>query len=78
MELGQCQEFKYGGCLGNANNFASSEQCRERCSGKTSPAAGKGKLEAPEDSFPGRDFPTGNTDVKYEPVAFKADNSNSI
>ncbi|XP_072145614.1 uncharacterized protein [Dermacentor andersoni] len=27
----QCKRFKYGGCQGNANNFASEEECSERC-----------------------------------------------
>lgn len=28
---GQCQEFVYGGCRGNNNNFASVEACKQRC-----------------------------------------------
>uniref|UniRef100_A0A8C7E7U9 Tissue factor pathway inhibitor 2 n=1 Tax=Nothoprocta perdicaria TaxID=30464 RepID=A0A8C7E7U9_NOTPE len=26
-----CQEFTYGGCLGNANNFLTSDDCEKRC-----------------------------------------------
>ncbi|KAM7540797.1 hypothetical protein Aperf_G00000044610 [Anoplocephala perfoliata] len=28
---GQCVEFKYGGCGGNANNFLSKEDCQSKC-----------------------------------------------
>lgn len=28
---GRCEEFVYGGCLGNWNNFATPEECRARC-----------------------------------------------
>ena len=34
---GECQEFVYGGCKGNANNFESIEDCESRC--KSSPSA---------------------------------------
>ncbi|XP_072145613.1 papilin-like [Dermacentor andersoni] len=27
----QCKRFTYGGCQGNANNFATEEECSERC-----------------------------------------------
>ncbi|XP_030644581.1 tissue factor pathway inhibitor 2 [Chanos chanos] len=27
----QCEEFSYGGCMGNANNFKSFEECRKTC-----------------------------------------------
>nr|ATY39985.1 U-actitoxin-Ave venom kunitz potassium channel toxin type 2 [Aulactinia veratra] len=30
-ETGQCQEFLYGGCRGNENNFATNEECMETC-----------------------------------------------
>ena len=26
-----CEEFTYGGCDGNQNNFESSEQCNQQC-----------------------------------------------
>ncbi|VDN12210.1 unnamed protein product [Dibothriocephalus latus] len=26
-----CVEFKYGGCLGNGNNFGTKRQCEKRC-----------------------------------------------
>lgn len=34
----QCQEFIFGGCLGNDNNFVSMEECRSECqnTGKSS------------------------------------------
>ncbi|CAK8694843.1 thrombin inhibitor hemalin-like [Clavelina lepadiformis] len=28
----QCQIFEYGGCGGNANNFLTLEQCKDKCS----------------------------------------------
>ncbi|XP_045875039.1 tissue factor pathway inhibitor isoform X1 [Meles meles] len=30
-ETKKCEEFKYGGCLGNQNNFMSLEQCKSTC-----------------------------------------------
>ena len=30
-EAGECKEFIYGGCLGNANNFETEEECIEEC-----------------------------------------------
>ncbi|VDM21945.1 unnamed protein product [Hydatigera taeniaeformis] len=37
VSKGQCTEFVYGGCRGNANNFESKEACEARCSGELSP-----------------------------------------
>ena len=34
-ETGQCEEFTFGGCRGNDNNFSSRENCQEFC-GQTS------------------------------------------
>lgn len=31
-ESGKCEQFIFGGCRGNANNFKSSEECKTRCS----------------------------------------------
>ncbi|KAL3875221.1 hypothetical protein ACJMK2_038145 [Sinanodonta woodiana] len=31
MRTGECNEFGYGGCDGNANNFANKEACRRKC-----------------------------------------------
>lgn len=31
-ETGKCEEFIYGGCGGNANNFEEEEYCRAACS----------------------------------------------
>ncbi|EFN87118.1 kunitz-type serine protease inhibitor HCRG1 [Harpegnathos saltator] len=28
---GQCEEFTYGGCKGNENNFITREVCQENC-----------------------------------------------
>lgn len=30
---GQCVEFNYGGCGGNANNFEAKEDCEAQCEG---------------------------------------------
>ncbi len=35
----QCKTFSWGGCLGNANNFASADDCLAAC-GQVKPAAG--------------------------------------
>lgn len=32
VETGQCEEFYYGGCSGNANRFETKELCEETCS----------------------------------------------
>lgn len=32
---GECKDFVYGGCGGNANRFASKEKCEEFCITKT-------------------------------------------
>ncbi|XP_049276403.1 PI-actitoxin-Afv2a-like [Rhipicephalus sanguineus] len=32
METGQCEEFFFGGCAGNANNFETKELCEKTCS----------------------------------------------
>jgi hypothetical protein len=37
--LGQCQQFVYGGCRGNANNFHSEDQCRRQCINESERAA---------------------------------------
>jgi len=39
---GQCEQFIYGGCRGNANNFASLEACQARC------LAGRQPVEQPK------------------------------
>ena len=31
METGVCEEFVYGGCRGNMNNFESFEECEQSC-----------------------------------------------
>lgn len=31
QETGSCEEFIYGGCRGNRNNFYSLERCRRAC-----------------------------------------------
>ncbi|KAF2343835.1 Pancreatic trypsin inhibitor Kunitz domain, partial [Trinorchestia longiramus] len=28
---GRCEEFDYGGCQGNDNNFATMQECQQRC-----------------------------------------------
>jgi len=29
---GRCEEFVFGGCQGNANNFVNEQECAQRCS----------------------------------------------
>ena len=31
VNTGQCEPFEWGGCLGNANNFATQADCEGRC-----------------------------------------------
>ncbi len=33
---GECVQFIYGGCGGNANNFETQEACEQRCGGRSS------------------------------------------
>lgn len=35
-ETQKCEEFVYGGCRGNANNFQEEDQCLAVCKGKKS------------------------------------------
>lgn len=30
-ETGHCEEFSYGGCEGNGNNFKTKEDCMQAC-----------------------------------------------
>ncbi|VDK72503.1 unnamed protein product [Anisakis simplex] len=30
-ESGQCEQFEFGGCLGNSNNFVHLADCEKRC-----------------------------------------------
>lgn len=32
VNAGKCTGFGYGGCMGNNNNFATKEECEQRCS----------------------------------------------
>merc|ERR1711874_379767 len=41
-KTGTCQEFYFGGCRGNLNNFIKHEDCVRRCSGQ---ASGATKIE---------------------------------
>uniref|UniRef100_A0A5K3G6L6 Kunitz/Bovine pancreatic trypsin inhibitor domain protein n=1 Tax=Mesocestoides corti TaxID=53468 RepID=A0A5K3G6L6_MESCO len=43
LSKGQCVEFTYGGCLGNANNFKTKEACEAKCGGQS---------ESKDDSIP--------------------------
>ncbi|XP_012630211.2 kunitz-type protease inhibitor 2 [Microcebus murinus] len=37
---GSCQQFVYGGCRGNANNYQSKEECLKKCAGVTENSIG--------------------------------------
>ncbi|XP_023559166.1 papilin isoform X2 [Octodon degus] len=50
--VGRCNRFWYGGCHGNANNFASEQECMSRCQG-----AQQGPHH-PEPGATGRGIPT--------------------
>ncbi|ALC38860.1 CG3604, partial [Drosophila busckii] len=39
LDTHACEEFVYGGCAGNSNNFESKEQCEQLCLGKAAPVA---------------------------------------
>lgn len=39
LDTRACEEFIYGGCDGNSNNFKTLEQCEHICLGKLSPAS---------------------------------------
>ncbi|KAH8352631.1 hypothetical protein KR084_005415 [Drosophila pseudotakahashii] len=36
VDTQSCEEFVYGGCAGNKNNFESKDQCEQACLGKSS------------------------------------------
>lgn len=38
LDTHSCEEFIYGGCAGNSNNFESLELCEHTCLGKAAPA----------------------------------------
>lgn len=39
LDTHSCEEFVYGGCAGNSNNFESLELCEHVCLGKAAPAS---------------------------------------
>ncbi|XP_077788587.1 kunitz-type protease inhibitor 2 [Podarcis muralis] len=42
-----CQEFIYGGCRGNANNFVSADKCRQICAADGGQGGTEGEAAAP-------------------------------
>lgn len=34
-QTGQCEEFQYGGCQGNDNNFMTRAECEGQCRGRS-------------------------------------------
>lgn len=40
---GCCQQFVYGGCGGNDNNYLTKEECSEKCAGVTGKTVVAGK-----------------------------------
>ncbi|XP_011370594.1 kunitz-type protease inhibitor 2 isoform X1 [Pteropus medius] len=70
---GSCQQFVYGGCGGNGNNYLTKEECLEKCAGVTEntlddPATSKNGADSSILSVPRRqDFDDSSSDTfNYE------------
>jgi len=47
QESGTCQEFVYGGCKGNGNNFETQQACERACVEQEEQGAGSGQMDKP-------------------------------
>ncbi|XP_045388077.1 kunitz-type protease inhibitor 2 [Lemur catta] len=59
---GSCQQFVFGGCRGNANNYQSKEECLKKCAGVTEKsiddlAASRNGADSSDPSVPRRQDP---------------------
>ncbi|XP_030557284.1 early lactation protein [Drosophila novamexicana] len=45
LDTHACEEFVYGGCAGNSNNFETKEQCEQLCLGISAPSTAASATE---------------------------------
>ncbi|KAH8378178.1 hypothetical protein KR093_009879, partial [Drosophila rubida] len=46
LDTQSCEEFIYGGCAGNSNNFDTKEQCEQVCQAKAAPTTSPSAAES--------------------------------
>ncbi|XP_051858054.1 kunitz-type U19-barytoxin-Tl1a [Drosophila albomicans] len=50
LDTQSCEEFIYGGCAGNSNNFDTKEQCEQVCLSKVAPTTAPSAAESATES----------------------------
>ncbi|XP_060646852.1 kunitz-type U19-barytoxin-Tl1a [Drosophila nasuta] len=50
LDTQSCEEFIYGGCAGNSNNFDTKEQCEQVCLAKVAPTTAPSTAESATES----------------------------